>query len=177
MTSSNKRQKMRSLSDYRYWKFHFDCLKALNFRSEPPPPPPPPPPLLWTFEGRILRPVSFHCPGVPLTYFNNWEVRVIFLGLKFWLKVYFLGGLWKTPGFLGSWKKHRYFWGCKKRGLRDLFDTLKKKRQFFWVDKFWRCDFLGYKIWTSIGLLRYYNLWVGPLGSIVLKRSLLGFES
>ena len=27
---------MRSLSDYRYWKFHFDCLKASNFRSEKP---------------------------------------------------------------------------------------------------------------------------------------------
>ena len=24
---------MRSLSDERYWKFHFDCLKASNFRS------------------------------------------------------------------------------------------------------------------------------------------------
>ena len=25
---------MRSLSDYKYWKFHFDCLKASDFRSE-----------------------------------------------------------------------------------------------------------------------------------------------
>ena len=25
---------MRSLSDYRYWKFHFDCLNVSNFRSE-----------------------------------------------------------------------------------------------------------------------------------------------
>ena len=38
---------MCSWSDYRYWKFHFDCLKASNFRSEKPmggpfdPPPPP----------------------------------------------------------------------------------------------------------------------------------------
>ena len=27
---------MRSLSYYRYWKFHFDCFKASNFRSEKP---------------------------------------------------------------------------------------------------------------------------------------------
>ena len=27
---------MSSLSDYRYWKFHFDCLKASNFRLEKP---------------------------------------------------------------------------------------------------------------------------------------------
>ena len=25
---------MRSLSDYKYWKFHFDCLNASSFRSE-----------------------------------------------------------------------------------------------------------------------------------------------
>ena len=27
---------MRSLSDYRYWKFHFDCLNAPNFRAAKP---------------------------------------------------------------------------------------------------------------------------------------------
>ena len=27
---------MRSLSDYRYEKFHFDCLKASSFKSEKP---------------------------------------------------------------------------------------------------------------------------------------------
>ena len=27
---------MRSLSDYRYWKIHFDCLKASNCRYEKP---------------------------------------------------------------------------------------------------------------------------------------------
>ena len=29
--------------------------------------------------------------GAPLIYFNDGEVRVIFLGLKFWPKVIFLG--------------------------------------------------------------------------------------
>ena len=29
MTSSNKRQKMRLLSDYKYWKFHFECMIKL----------------------------------------------------------------------------------------------------------------------------------------------------
>lgn len=28
---------------------------------------------------------------------------------------------------------------------------LKKVGIFFWVDKFWSWDFLGYKIWTSVG--------------------------
>ena len=36
ITSYNLLQKMRSLSDYRYWKFHFDCMRASNFRSENP---------------------------------------------------------------------------------------------------------------------------------------------
>ena len=36
VTPSNQRQKMRSLSDCRYWKFDFDCLKASNFWPENP---------------------------------------------------------------------------------------------------------------------------------------------
>ena len=50
-------------------------------------------------------------PGVPLRYFNDGEVRVIFLGLKFWPKVIFLG-LWKTPGFFWVAKKRGIFLGC-----------------------------------------------------------------
>ena len=64
-----------------------------------------------------------HCvPGAPLTYSNDGGVRVIFLGLKFWPKVIFLG-LWKTPGFFWVAKKNRgIFLGCEKR-----------TKGFFWV--------------------------------------------
>ena len=35
--------------------------------------------------------ISRDIPGTLLTYFNDGRVRVIFLGLKFWPKVIFLG--------------------------------------------------------------------------------------
>ena len=60
-------------------------------------------------------------------------------------------GLWKMPGFFWPTKKTGIFLGCEK-GLRDFFVYAKKSCDFFWVDKFWNCNFFGYKIWTSVGL-------------------------
>ena len=62
-------------------------------------------PTLWR---NMLR------PGAPLAYFNDGGgggVRVIFLGLKFWPKMFFLGAYEVRRDFLGLEKIQRVFWG------------------------------------------------------------------
>ena len=54
--------------------------------------------------------INIHLPGAPLTYFNDGEVRVIFLGLKFWPKV--------------------IFWGCERK-KRDFFGLRNKDQGIF----------------------------------------------
>ena len=51
-------------------------------------------------------------------------VRVIFLGLKCWPKVIFLG-LWKTPGIFWVAKKTKKFFWVAKKGIRDFFGYAK----------------------------------------------------
>ena len=76
----------------------------------------------------ILLNTNQSAPGAPLTFLKTERgVWVTFLGLKFWPKVIY----WVTK------KKQREFLG------------MLKKVVFFWVDKFWSCDFFGYKTWTS----------------------------
>ena len=53
---------------------------------------------------------------------------MIFLGLKFWAKVVFLG-LKDAEIFLGSRKKRGIFWVVKK-GLRDFFGYAEKSSDF-----------------------------------------------
>ena len=65
--------------------------------------------------------MAYTVPGTPLTYFNDGEVRVIFLGLKFWPKV--------------------IFWVCERR--QDFFGLQEKTEGFFWVAKKGLRDFLG----------------------------------
>ena len=56
--------------------------------------------------------------------------------------------------FFWVYERRRIFWGREKK--RDFFGLQKKElgiflgyarksSDFFWVDKFWSCDFLGYK--------------------------------
>ena len=113
----------------------------------------------------ILYPVS---PGAPLTYFNDgkgWggggRFRVIFLGRKFWPKVIFLG-LWKTP---------RFFWVAKK-GPRDCFGYAKRSSDFFRYTNSEVVIFGGIKYEPLSNPppppTRHWNLWVGPLGLVLL---------
>ena len=81
-------------------------------------------------------------PGTPLTYFNDWVVQVIFLGLKFWPKVNFFGSMKYAGIFLGCEKNRGIFWVAKK-GLRDILRYVRKvviflgrqilKLGYFWV--------------------------------------------
>ena len=54
--------------------------------------------------------LQIETPGAPLTYFNDGGIRVIFLGLKFWPKVIFLGQI----------KNREIFWGMLKK-CSDIF--------------------------------------------------------
>ena len=57
------------------------------------------------------------------------EVRVIFLGLKFWPKVIF--GSMKVAGIFWFAKKNEGFLGVVKKGLRFFLGMLKKSSDFF----------------------------------------------
>ena len=55
---------------------------------------------------------------------------MIFLGLKFWPKV-FLGGVYeRRQDFFGLQKQNGFF-GVVKKGLRDFFGYAKKSSNFF----------------------------------------------
>ena len=80
--------------------------------------------------GNTMQPDCTEDPGTPLTYFNDGEVRVIFLGLKFWAKVIF----WvyeRRRDFFGSRKKDRGIFGVAKKGLRDFLGYARKSSNFF----------------------------------------------
>ena len=56
---------------------------------------------------------------------------MIFLGLKFWPKIIFLGGYERHWDFFGLRKKIDGFFWVAKKGLRDFFGYVKKSSDFF----------------------------------------------
>ena len=98
-------------------------------------------------------------------------VRRIFLGVTFWPKGIFLGrennrGIFWVLYFSSAQIKNNMSaiysfvfeqnqsWSWHVLTFQKIYNKIcwcKNTEGFFWVDKFWSWDFLGHKIWTSVG--------------------------